>query len=171
MDVTEQLATFRRQWKQEILSKKAAGPSISKAGNVQSADKQSANKIISNTTASGSTPINNLEERKQCSSVSEYDKSEKIYSTYRPFNIVGNLLNDQKCYSSKRKDDEGQEEKTLNLESENEKNKIKDKQKYKRLKLTRLKDIFVNRLQAEMPKERLLDKLISDIVSTEQKKK
>lgn len=167
MDPVVQLDTFRRQWQLEIQGRKQTANAVDRQILMTDEPKSSSGVQV---LQEGRQDLQELHEKPECSKpglIAILEGKRKI-STYTPFSIVGNLLNHQEyredlnaaATSTPKKD-------TVSVP--NKRNQFVDsevrKHRYKRLKLTRLKDIFVNHQESEKPKDRLLDQLISDIVS------
>jgi len=182
MDNDNLLDTFRRQWTQEISTKKPSEniqPKSKKAEQEsddntpsQVSDELQSGKIATNKSGAfeiclpSSSGTNNKTSTEQLDKCLPKVNVNKLDNTYLPFSIVGDLLNDQSIFRGKRKVSNEKTEEKNDPESKCKvTNERSARQKYKRLKLTKLKDLFVNRIQSEMPQERLLDRLISDIVS------
>ena len=153
MNPDEQLDTFRRQWKNELKDK-----NITREGDGNGPD--NSKDCCQNVKKSCHTF--EWESYKNQTNNSGPVHKQGTSSLYYPFQIAGNFLDSNKQKSLEEvitKD---------NKVNESEKNfsytALKTKNN-KRLKVSKLEDIFVERTSSEVPNERLLDKLISDIVS------
>jgi hypothetical protein len=147
MNADKQLDTFRRQWEKELKHKDIP---------TQNDGNGPVRPSVHNT-AWHENKSQNLE-TESCKNLIKNDlHGAGTSSLYYPFQIAGKLLHSNNGNVFEL-DKSVENNSTQNINSE-----IK-RQNNKRQKLTKLEDIFVEKTNREIPTERLLDKLISDIV-------
>lgn len=171
MDSEEQLEKFRLQWKSELNTKKENQNSKSsknrpeaKPGPSDSLQKESKFSYFEDV-----SDEQNQEDKQE----SDVDQSNNMMNYY-PFHIVQNLLfrgenkNRAELESLPAQSQTFKKNKNISVDGDSLKRNLVDTKvnvKSKKRKTLTLKDIFSERLNKELPDEKLLEKLIADIVS------